>query len=96
MYGDGEQTRAFTYIGDILEPLYKAGVGPRAANQIINLGGIHEVSVQEACKAFCEVTGYDKVVHLESRYEAKYSYYTYQKSVDLLDFEHKRIYERVF
>jgi UDP-glucose 4-epimerase len=88
IYGDGEQTRAFTYIDDILEPLYKA-TGPRARNQIINLGGIHEVSIRDACRMFCEITGYTNVVHKEGRYEAKHSYCTYQTSVDLLDFEHK-------
>lgn len=89
IYGDGKQTRAFTYIDDILEPLFKAGTDKRAANQIINLGGIHEVSIQDACKIASEVMGYDKVVYLEPRHEAKYSYCTYQKSVDCLDFEHK-------
>jgi UDP-glucose 4-epimerase len=89
IYGDGAQTRAFTYIDDILEPLYKSSTDPRAKNQIINLGGIHEVSVADACKIFCDITGYTNVVHMEPRYEAKHSYCTYQKSVDLLDFEHK-------
>jgi UDP-glucose 4-epimerase len=88
IYGDGEQTRAFTYIDDILEPLYKA-TGDRAKNQIINLGGIHEISIRDACRIFCDITGYTNVVNKEARYEAKYSYCTYQKSVDLLDFEHK-------
>ena len=38
IFGDGEQKRAFSYIGDCLEPLYKAGIDERASKEIINVG----------------------------------------------------------
>ena len=37
VFGDGTQTRAFSYIGDCLEPLYRAGSSKKASKQIINL-----------------------------------------------------------
>jgi UDP-glucose 4-epimerase len=44
IFGDGEQKRAFSYMGDCLEPLYKAGFDKRASKEIINLGSkIYEV-----------------------------------------------------
>ena len=39
IFGDGEQTRAFSYIDDSLEPLWNAAVRPEASKEIINLGG---------------------------------------------------------
>jgi UDP-glucose 4-epimerase len=46
IFGDGEQCRAFSYIDDSLEPFWRAGVDPKASKQIINLGGIHEISIK--------------------------------------------------
>ena len=46
IYGDGEQTRAFSYIDDCLEPMWKAAILPEASNEIINLGGIHGCSIK--------------------------------------------------
>ena len=48
IYGDGEQTRAFSYIDDCLEPLWKSAVDQRASKQIINLGGTIEYSINHA------------------------------------------------
>lgn len=91
VYGDGEQTRAFTFIDDILEPLWKAGFDNRAKNQCINLGGKVEISLNEAAITLLKVTEYNqnKIKHLEPRKEVKHAYCSYQKSVDLLDYEMK-------
>jgi UDP-glucose 4-epimerase len=89
VYGDGEQTRAFSYISDALEPLWNAGVKEETSKQIINLGGKTPYSINEAVNIVSEVTGYNKIVHVETRYEAKYAVPTYQKSIDLLGFEDK-------
>ena len=70
IFGDGEQTRAFSYIDDSLKPLWNAAILPQASKQIINVGGVEEH-------------------HLESRHEVKHSIPTWQKSVDILGFEHK-------
>jgi UDP-glucose 4-epimerase len=48
IFGDGEQTRAFSYIDDTLEPFWNAAVLPEASNQIINLGGTEEYSINES------------------------------------------------
>jgi len=89
IFGDGEQTRAFSFIDDSLEPLWNAAVRPEASNEIINLGGIEEISIKEAATVLQEVIGKGKVVHLEPRHEVKHSIPTYQKSVDILGFEYK-------
>ena len=89
IFGDGEQTRAFSFIDDSLEPLWNAAVRPQASKEIINLGGIEEVSIKEASTILREVIGEGNIVHLEPRHEVKHSIPTYQKSIDLLGFEHK-------
>lgn len=89
IYGDGEQSRAFTYVDDNLEPLWNAAVLPEASKEIINLGGVKPYTINEAVKTLSEITGYDKVEHREPRHEVKWAVPTYQKSIDILGFEHK-------
>jgi UDP-glucose 4-epimerase len=89
IFGDGEQTRAFSYIDDSLEPLWNAAVLPQASKEIINVGGIKEYSIKEAAEILKEVIGAKEVVYLEGRHEVKHSIPTFQKSIDILGFEHK-------
>ena len=77
------------YIDDNLEPLWKSAILPEASNQIINLGGIEEISINEACKTLQEVIGGGEIVHKEARHEVKHSIPTYQKSIDILGYEYK-------
>lgn len=89
IFGDGLQTRAFSYIDDSLEPLWKAGTDPRASKEIINLGGIHEYTIKECAETLIDVIGYGNIEYLPGRHEVKHAWSTYEKSVELLDFEHK-------
>ena len=89
IFGDGKQTRAFSYIDDSLESLWNAAILPEASKEIINLGGIKEYSIKEAAEVLKEVIGAKEVVHLEGRHEVKHSIPTFQKSIDILGFEHK-------
>jgi len=89
IFGDGNQTRAFSYIDDSLEPLWNAAILPQASKQIINLGGIEEYSINEANEILREVVGGGNVSYKETRHEVKHSIPTFQKSIDILGFEHK-------
>ena len=89
IFGDGEQTRAFSFIDDSLEPLWNSAVKEKASKEIINLGGVEEISIKDASTIVREVIGEGEVVHLEKRHEVKHSIPTFQKSIDLLGFEHK-------
>ena len=88
IFGDGEQTRAFSFIDDSLEPLWNAAVEPLASKQIINLGGIQEYSINEANNILRSITG-GEVTYKEARHEVKHSVPTWQKSVNILKFKHK-------
>jgi UDP-glucose 4-epimerase len=87
IYGDGEQTRAFTYVADNLECLWDAATKKEVSHEIINLGGITPYTINEAARVLCEVTGYDKLEYREERYEAKWVVPTYEKSMNLLGFK---------
>lgn len=88
IFGDGSQTRAFSCVDDILSPLYKAAINPEASKEIINLGGVEEHSINEANKVLLDIIKDGQSSYKESRHEVKHSIPTYQKSVDILGFEH--------
>ena len=87
IFGDGNQTRAFSYIDDILEPLWISAVSEKTSKQIINLGGTKEYTINEANKILQNVTGNNNTLYLESRHEVKNAHPTWQKSVDLLNYK---------
>jgi UDP-glucose 4-epimerase len=93
IFGDGNQSRAFSCIDDIIAPLWKAAILPEASNEIINLGGVEEWTINEACNVLRKVIGEGEVVYKEGRHEVKHSIPTWQKSIDILGFEHKTNFE---
>lgn len=88
IFGDGKQTRAFSYIDDILEPLWKAATKKEASKEIINLGGIEEYSIIESAELLQEIIGSGELLFLEERHEVKHSIPTWKKSEEILDFKH--------
>lgn len=88
IYGDGKQTRAFSYIDDCLEPMWKSAINDKCSKEIINLGGIESNSIVEANEILKTVIGDGKTVFLESRHEVNHAVPTFKKSVDLLDYKH--------
>lgn len=86
IYGDGEQTRAFSYIDDCLQPLWNAATLHETSKEIINLGGTVPFSINDACDVLLRVIGDTPVEHLEPRYEIKHAIPSYKKSIDLLKY----------
>ena len=89
IYGDGKQTRAFSYIDDILEPMWNAAVLKKASKEIINLGGIAGYSINSAAEILCKITGYNNISHEEPRHEVKHAVPKPDKSIKLLKYEQK-------
>jgi UDP-glucose 4-epimerase len=89
IFGDGMQTRAFSYIDDIVEPLWKAAIEPKASKEIINLGGIIGYTISEANTIIKNIIGGGITEFKEARHEVKHAIPTYQKSINILGFEHK-------
>jgi UDP-glucose 4-epimerase len=86
VYGDGEQTRAFSYIEDILPCLWEAAVSPKAKNERINLGGKKHISLNEAAELVAKVTNTKEIIHLEPRHEVKHAWSSFEKSEEILGY----------
>jgi nucleoside-diphosphate-sugar epimerase len=56
VYGDGEQTRDFTYVSDAVEANWLA-VAPSAVGQVFNIGGGSRVSVNQVLATLEDVLG---------------------------------------
>ena len=89
IFGDGEQKRAFSFIDDCLEPLWKASQQENCSKEIINLGGTRHYTINEANETLKEVIKDGQTVYKEQRHEVKVAVPTWQKSVDLLGYEDK-------
>jgi len=87
IYGDGNQVRSFTYIDNILPCLLKSAFNSNCSKQIINLGGKVPYTINYVNQMLQEITGYDKVNYLDSRFEVKHAVPTYIKSEYLLDYK---------
>jgi len=47
VYGDGHQTRSFTYVGDVVEALTRLMHEPRAVGEVFNVGNDEEITILE-------------------------------------------------
>jgi UDP-glucose 4-epimerase len=57
VFGDGTQSRSFTYVGDVVEALLKLMVHPGAVGQVYNVGNPEEVSIRELAERIKAATG---------------------------------------
>lgn len=57
VHGDGQQSRDFIYLEDVVRGMTAAAVAPEANGQIINLGSGEETTVRQLLKLAVEVTG---------------------------------------
>ena len=86
IFGDGTQKRAFSYVDDCLEPLWKTSQQDNCSKQIINLGGTVHYTINEANEILKNVIKGGETIYKEQRHEVKNAVPTWQKSVDLLDY----------
>lgn len=87
IYGDGEQSRAFTYIDDILEPLWNAAILEKSKNQIVNLGGKNNITLNDASEILFKITNEGTKQYLEKRHEVKHAWCTVDKSIEILNYK---------
>jgi UDP-glucose 4-epimerase len=57
LFGDGAQTRDFTYVGDIVAATRAAGAVPRGDGRVYNVGGGASVSLQRAVDELAAIAG---------------------------------------
>ena len=83
IFGDGEQTRAFSYIADVVPAIADAPFTPAARNQIFNVGADTPYTVNELATMVAKAMGVSaNVTYLDARNEVKHAFPS-----------HKRLYE---
>jgi len=74
IFGDGSQTRAFSYIGDVAPVMARAIRVPEAYNQIFNIGADEPTSLNELATLVAEAMGEPRRVrHLQARKEVAHA-----------------------
>jgi UDP-glucose 4-epimerase len=80
IFGDGTQTRAFSYIGDVAPLIAAAAEIPEAHNQVFNIGADQPYTVNELAGRVARAMGAEsQVVHLPARNEVLNAYSSHEK-----------------
>ncbi len=72
VYGDGEQTRCFCHVGDVVNAIYRLVLEPKAEGGIFNIGSDHEITINQLAETVKAVTGSpSEIIHIpyEEAYE---------------------------
>jgi UDP-glucose 4-epimerase len=73
VFGDGNQTRSFTHVVDVVNALLALVVEPRAIGQVINIGNTEEVTIMELARRVRDLSGSTssiKLVPYDEAYES--------------------------
>jgi UDP-glucose 4-epimerase len=62
VYGDGQQTRCFGYVGDVVEALVDLMEHPDAVGQVFNIGSNEEVTILELAERVKQLTNSDSEI----------------------------------
>jgi UDP-glucose 4-epimerase len=57
VFGDGTQSRSFTYVGDVVDALIKLAAEPSAIGQVFNIGNGHEITIEQLAEKVRNMTG---------------------------------------
>ncbi|MGE0443940.1 MAG: NAD-dependent epimerase/dehydratase family protein [Vicinamibacterales bacterium] len=57
VFGDGTQSRSFTYVGDVVEALVRLAAEPRAVGQVFNIGNTGEITISGLAERVRDLTG---------------------------------------
>ncbi len=86
IFGDGEQTRAFSYIDDVAPVIARAALMPKAYGEVFNVGGDQPYTVNELALAVCETMGVTPDLrHLPARHEVQHAYAAHDKARAFFD-----------
>ncbi|HEY7284459.1 MAG TPA: NAD-dependent epimerase/dehydratase family protein [Vicinamibacterales bacterium] len=73
VFGDGTQSRSFTYVGDVVKAMVALIDEPRAVGQVFNIGNGAEITISALAQRIKQLTGSESpivVVPYEQAYEA--------------------------
>ncbi|OGW92195.1 MAG: UDP-glucose 4-epimerase [Omnitrophica bacterium RIFCSPHIGHO2_02_FULL_63_14] len=80
IFGDGKQTRAFSYIADVAPHIAASVDVPAARNQVFNIGADTPCTLNDLAVAVAKAMGTaPRVVHLDERHEVKHAFSSHEK-----------------
>jgi UDP-glucose 4-epimerase len=86
IFGDGEQTRAFTYIDEVAPVIARSVFRPKAYGEVFNVGGDRPYTVNELARVVSQALGSQtNITHLASRNEVKHAYASHDKLRQFFD-----------
>lgn len=86
VFGDGTQTRAFSYIDDVAPHIARSAALKDAYNEVINIGADTPVTVLDIAHMIGETFGISpNIRHLPARDEVMHAYANHNKAKKLLD-----------
>ena len=91
VFGDGAQSRAFSYIGDMAPIMAEAIETPLAYNQVFNIGADRPYSINELATAVAQAMGVEPDIrHVPARNEVVHAYSSHDKVLHV--FEERPLY----
>jgi len=80
IFGDGNQKRAFSYIGDVAPVIARSAYETKAYGEIFNIGADVPYDVNMLANEVCAAMGVEpRMIHLEPRNEVLHAYADHQK-----------------
>ena len=73
VFGDGRQSRSFTYVGDVVDALIGLAREPRAVGEVFNIGSKNEVTIRALAERVKQLADSDSVIQYvpyDQAYEA--------------------------
>lgn len=81
VFGDGEQTRAFSYVGDVAPVIARGGIEPGARNEIFNVGADAPVAVRDLAEQVSALFGRPcRLDRQPARHEVKHAFSSHEKA----------------
>jgi UDP-glucose 4-epimerase len=72
VFGDGTQSRAFTYVGDVVKALVKLVHEPKAIGQVVNIGNVEETTIKDLAvrvRELCQSSSELRFIPYDEAYE---------------------------
>jgi len=73
VFGDGTQSRSFTYVSDVVDALVALAEEPRAVGNVFNIGNVGEISIRDLAARVVALAGSASPIHFipyDEAYEA--------------------------
>jgi UDP-glucose 4-epimerase len=87
IFGDGKQSRAFSYINDVAPIIAQSINNPLAYNEVFNIGADNHYTIDFLAHSVCTAMGVEfKPIYLPARNEVKHAYASHEKLAKIFNY----------